>query len=90
MNVPPPVPPRRLALYKYDACPFCRRVQLALDDLELEVEMRDVLFEPKHRTELMNRTGRTQVPCLFIDDEPLFESADIVDWLTSYAANVQA
>ncbi|MBW1881075.1 MAG: glutathione S-transferase domain-containing protein [Deltaproteobacteria bacterium] len=28
----------------------------------------------------MERTGRTQVPCLFVDGEPMFESLDIVDW----------
>ena len=77
-----------LALYKYDACPYCRRVQRVLDTLDLHVEMRDTRLHPEHRQALFERTGRTQVPCLFIDGEPKFESEDIVDWLEDYAARV--
>jgi glutaredoxin len=71
----------RLALYKYDACPYCQRVFRAIDKLEVAVEYRDVRTDVNHRQELRARTGRTSVPCLFIDDEPMFESADIVAWL---------
>lgn len=84
-HVPSPDQPRTLALYKYDACPFCRRVLGEIDRLGLEVELRDVLLQPEHRRALANATGRTTVPCLFIDDVPLFESADINVWLASYA-----
>ncbi len=75
-----------LALYKFDACPYCRRVQRVLDTLDLDVEMRDTRLDPAHRQALFARTGRTQVPCLFIDGEPMFESEDIVVWLETYAA----
>ena len=70
-----------LLLYKFDSCPYCRRVQRALDQLDLDVELRDTRENPEHRRELRQRTGRTQVPCLFIDGEPMFESADINAWL---------
>ncbi|MEL6344972.1 MAG: glutathione S-transferase N-terminal domain-containing protein [Myxococcota bacterium] len=72
-----------LALYKYDSCPYCRRVLRAIDQLGVadQIEFRDTLMEPKWRQDLRDKTGRTQVPCLFIDGEPLFESADIIDWL---------
>lgn len=86
---PPPSPdvPRRLALYKFDACPFCRRVQLALDDLDIDdITFYDTRRDPERRRELMALTGRTQVPCLFIDEVPLFESRDIVKWLQAYDA----
>ena len=75
----------RLVLYKFDSCPYCRRVQRVLDQLDLYVEMRDTRTDPENHRVLFERTGRTQVPCLFIDDEPMFESADIVDWLETYA-----
>lgn len=78
-------PRRTLVLYKFDSCPYCRRVQRVLDQLDLEVELRDTRENPDHRRELRKQTGRTQVPCLFIDGEPMFESADIVDWLQAYA-----
>ena len=77
-----------LVLYKYDACPFCRRVMRVVDDLGLQdrIEYRDTRMEPKWRADLIDRTGRTQVPCLFIDGEAMFESADINDWLRSQYA----
>ena len=84
-SVPAPDAPRTLALYKYDACPFCRRVTSVIDRLGLDVDRRDVLLEPEHRAGLMQATGRTTVPCLFIDGTPLFESADIAAWLVAFA-----
>ena len=66
-----------------DACPYCRRVQRKIDELRIsdKIEMRDTRTEPKWRKDLKNRTGRTQVPCLFIDGTPMFESLDIIDFL---------
>jgi glutaredoxin len=70
-----------LVLYKFDGCPFCRRVHRAIDRLAVNIEYRDVRVEPRWRADLLERTGRTQVPCLFVDGEPLFESLDIVSWI---------
>jgi len=70
-----------LALYKSDRCPFCFRVYRAIDRLGVNVEYRDVRVEPRWKSDLLERTGRTQVPCLFVDGEPMFESLDIVRWL---------
>lgn len=89
-HVPSPDQRRELVLYKYDSCPYCQRVLRALDKLGLEVEMRDTMLSPEAREELYQRTGRTQVPCLFIDGEALFESMDIVSWLEVYARNLGA
>jgi glutaredoxin len=90
-DLPSPDAPRELVLYKSDRCGYCFRVYRAIDKLGLTIEMRDVLARSGTRAELMQRTGRGQVPCLFIDGEPLFESADIVTWLERYAAaNPQA
>lgn len=85
-SVPSPDQQRRLVLYKYDSCPYCARVQRRIRDHGLDVEYRDVLTDPANRARLRELTGRTQVPCLFVDDEPLFESADIIAWLDAYAA----
>lgn len=89
-HVPAPDQDRELVLYKYDACGYCQRVLRVSRDLEMSIEMRDTLLNPAHRAELAERTGRTQVPCLFIDGEPLFESADIVAWLQAYAKRAAA
>ena len=77
---------QHLALYKFDACPYCRRVFTAIDACDVQIEYRDVRRDSAWRVELMRRTGRSQVPCLLIDDEPLFESADIVDFLHRHYA----
>lgn len=85
-GIPSPDQKRTLALYKFDACPYCDRVLRALRRLgDLDVELRDTMREPEHRRGLIERTGRTQVPCLIIDDVPFHESADIVAWLEAYA-----
>lgn len=74
---------QHLALYKYDSCPYCRRVFAAIDRLDVHIEYRDIHREASWRVDLMKRTGRSQVPCLVIDDEPLLESAAIIDFLRS-------
>jgi glutaredoxin 2 len=84
-HVPSPTETRDLVLYKYDSCPFCARVMRVVEDVGVDVEMRDVLRNRKFKTELIERTRRGMVPCLFIDDVALFESRDIVAWLQVYA-----
>ena len=76
-----------LILYGRDSCPYCYRVKQEIETLGIEehIVFRDTSFRSKWRTDLQEKTGRTQVPCLFIDGEPLFESLDIIAWL---AANV--
>lgn len=74
----------KLALYKTDTCPYCVRVVSAIRRLGVDVEYRD-RDEPRWRADLVARTGRTQVPCLLIDETPMFESADIVRFLEGVA-----
>ena len=76
-----------LELFKFDACPFCVRVYRVLDQMGIReaVRMRDTWQEPGANAELIERGGKRQVPCLFIDGEPLFESRDIIAWLRAYA-----
>lgn len=76
----------KLALYTMSFCPFSWRVSRAIKRLGLDVEMRDVLMHPGLRGELVQATGRTTVPVLWIqsaDGEVRWmpESADIIDYL---------
>ncbi len=75
------------ALYYYDACPFCQRVLFALPKVNVEVEKRNVLKNPEYRQQQLQATGRTQVPCLLIENEGkeqwLYESGDIIQYLQS-------
>ena len=71
-----------LSLYQFDGCPWCERVRIAIDDLGLEVEQRDVRRDGAHAEALQRAIGRSTVPVLRIDGAHgarwLPESADIV------------
>ena len=86
MNDLPNTPPH-LVLYKYDACPFCRYVMSALVDLQLTLEIRDTGAIPMLDANSSRSGGKSQVPCLFIDGQPLYESRDIIQYLRRYAAH---
>ncbi len=77
-----------LELFKFDSCPFCVRVMRRVKALGLEgqVRYRDTMRDAGAQDELLRRGGEDQVPCLFIDGEPMYESADIVAWLEENVA----
>lgn len=89
-HVPSPDQPRKLVLYKYDVCPYCQRVLQKLEGWKIDLELADTMRDPVARMALEDATGSTQVPCLFIDDVPLFESLEIVAWLDAYAKAAHA
>lgn len=70
-----------LVLYKFDACPFCAKVQRFIQNNNLKIAMKDTMRDPGARDELREAGGKTQVPCLLIDGLPLYESQDIIHWL---------
>ncbi|MCM8530728.1 MAG: glutathione S-transferase N-terminal domain-containing protein [Lentisphaeraceae bacterium] len=69
-----------LVLYQSDWCPFCRKVTSYLKSKNIEISIVDPSDDPQAAKELMDMTGRRQVPCLSIDGTPLLESDDIVQW----------
>ena len=69
-----------LALYYKVTCPYCLKVMAYMEQQDIEMEMRNVL-EPGVIDGLVELTGRTQVPCLVIDGEPMLESDDIIAYL---------
>lgn len=77
---------QNLALYQFNACPFCIKVRKELARLGLEIELRDAKNNPDHRQDLEQLGGRLKVPCLRIltdegEDEWLYESDAINAWL---------
>lgn len=75
-----------LALYHYDSCSFCRRVRHEVARLGLEVELRDIFGDPRHRLDLVRARGRQTVPVLRIThtdgtERWLPESRDIILYL---------
>lgn len=80
----------KLELYYFDECPYCQIVLAALDETKLrsKVELKNIRKEPKFREKLVADTGRGTVPCLYIDGEPMHESADIARWLRANAKSL--
>ncbi|MEO8603307.1 MAG: glutathione S-transferase N-terminal domain-containing protein [bacterium] len=77
-------PAKRLELYEFEACPYCRKVREALSALDLEV----MLYPcpkggPRYRPEVTKRGGKAQFPYLIDPNakRALYESDDIVTYL---------
>jgi glutaredoxin len=75
-----------IALYQFRGCPFCARVETTLEDLGVDVEIRDTLANAENARELMAATGRYTVPVLRIEEPDgsvrwMPESADIIAYL---------
>ena len=77
-----------MVLYQFPECPYCKRVLHAIDSLSLDIPQRNTRKNPEWRTDLRRRTGRTQVPCLFIEGNAMFESLDIVAYLERNHADI--
>ena len=75
----------KLELYMFETCPFCRRVLSYLDESgRTDVELHNIRKNEDDRRRLIEVGGMEQVPCLFIDGQPLYESLDIIDWLKAH------
>ena len=71
----------KLALYFFPSCPFCQFVLQAIYSLQIKVELINIHEDINARDKLYNDTGRHTVPCLYIDENPMHESSDIIAWL---------
>lgn len=69
-----------LKLYYRPMCPYCRKVLRFAEDNGIELEKRNIA-EPENYRRLVDVGGDEQVPCLFIDGRPLYESDDIIAFL---------
>jgi len=74
-----------LTLYYFPSCPFCQKVLRFIQDHKIKVTLKNIHEKEEYRQELIKSGGMAQVPCLFIDGKPLYESDDIIDWLDEHA-----
>lgn len=68
-------------LYIMPTCPYCRKVLLYMSQHGIELPQRDITSDPAAREYLLNEGGKVQVPCLFINGKPMYESDDIIAYL---------
>lgn len=82
---------QNLALYQFDACPFCVKVRRNMKRNSLNIELKNAKVEP-HRQTLLDGGGRVKVPCLRIEKDGeitwMYESNDIIDYLEQDIAKV--
>ena len=56
------------------------------DSGRTDVEYHDIHKSAEDRARLLRDGGKEQVPCLFIDGKPMYESLDIIEWLKANPA----
>ncbi len=79
-------------LYHRWHCPYSARVRDFIDEHQLgsRIEYVELGEVEDAETRLAEMTGRSQVPCLVIDGNPILESADIVQWLRSHLVDKES
>jgi len=72
-----------LQLFHKWQCPYSARVRDFVDEHRLgdRIEYVEIQEAEGARDRLAGMTGKTQVPCLVVDGEPMLESGAIVEWL---------
>jgi glutaredoxin 3 len=74
-----------LVLYYFDECPYCKKVIRFLEGKDIAVTYKNIHEDSKAYEELVKVGGKSQVPCLFIHGEPLYESNDIIEWFKEHS-----
>ncbi len=71
-----------LRLFTTTYCPFCERVKKFMEENSITgVEVINIDKDPAMKDYLLEKGGKKQVPCLFVGEEPMYESQDILDYL---------
>ena len=73
-------------LYCYSTCLYCVVVRLALWRLGLKIPLKDILSQPGNSADLVAGGGKSQVPCLRVENEGgdvrwIYETAEIIRYL---------
>lgn len=80
---------KKLELFYFEACPYCQIVLSKINKLNLKVELLNIRENQDYLKRLVSDTGRQTVPCLYIDNNPMHESAEIALWLEENMDNLQ-
>ena len=64
-------------------CPYSARVRDFIDEqgLKDQIDYTEINEVEGAKDKLVQLTGKSQVPCLVIDGQPMLESGEIVQWL---------
>ncbi|WP_201860281.1 glutaredoxin family protein [Microvirga soli] len=81
----------KLELIHKWACPYSARVRDFIEErgLKDQIAFTEVTETEDAKNRLAQLTGKTQVPCLVVDGEPILESRDIIQWLDQNIGGAQ-
>ena len=68
-------------LFYKPTCPFCIKVLNFMTEHGIELPLRDISSDQNAHSTLERVGGKVQVPCLFINGKPMYESDDIIAYL---------
>lgn len=68
-------------LFVGTACPHCRKVENFMEENNIEIQIVNINENREAMKELIEKGGKRQVPCLFHDEEYMYESNDIIEFL---------
>ncbi len=76
-------------LYSATYCPYCHKVEdfIKTHGIQDKVEIIYTNKDPAAKQELLEQGGKTQVPCLHYGDKWLYESGDIIQYLSENLVN---
>lgn len=75
----------KLELFMFETCPYCQRVMREIESSgRTDIELHNIHENYLDKVRLIEEGGKEQVPCLFIDGKPMYESLDIIDWLRAH------
>ena len=80
---------KTLDLYYYDSCPYCQKVLRAIDRMGIKdkITFKNILQSQEAADTLVSVGGKRQVPCLFIDGAPMYESFGGLETIYGEAAD---
>lgn len=79
-----------LELYVKNGCPWCHKVLSFMAANDIELPLHNIDESEADRERLVEVGGKRQVPCLFIDGKALYESSDIISYLTEHVVEGEA
>jgi len=81
----------KLELIHKWACPYSARVRDFIEErgFKDQIAFTEISETADAKDRLAQLTGKTQVPCLVADGEPILESRDIIQWLEQNLGGAQ-
>ena len=68
---------KKIEIYTKSWCGYCRMAKAILEDEKLSFEEIDVTFDRDEESKMIERSGKTSVPQIFINDESIGGYTDL-------------